>query len=72
MSKDYIRSIGLSGEKAEQKGFSANNEIIIPFYPFKNALTREADSLFLSYANKEALDKYKSAHAYFKKTGNVP
>ena len=70
LSKNYIRSDELYYGKTEQQGSSINNKIIIPFYPFQHALTREADSLFLSYENEAALEKYKSAHAYFRKTGN--
>lgn len=43
----------------------------LPYYPFRHELTKKADSLFLHYRNKEALDEYQQANRFFRKANNL-
>ena len=65
----FFDTVVNNGEELESYA-SSHEVIILPYYPFKHELTRQADSLFQHYSNKEALKRYKRANNIFLQNKN--
>jgi len=69
-SKGVLYNTDVDKIEGLESASSTHEVIVLPYYPYKHELTRQADSLFQHYANKEALKQYKKANYIFLQNKN--